>query len=309
MRHPVKIFFAGWLAFVLFTPAPGSSQVTDSQSIFSRPVILDTFVIEHNFDVNSFISRVRKDTTFYKAFKTMRLVPYTAENQFVVSGPSGDTLAGMTCETIQKIDRGCRTTVNSAVLATGNFYTGRGDYNYYTASLFAHLFFADQPVCNETDIVAGALDVKGQGRMGNSEYQLKQLIFNPGAKVSGVPFMGSRESIFDPGEADKYDFKISRAEYDSADCYVFRITPRKGFESKVLYNELTTWFRVSDYSIVARNYSLSYHTLVYDFDVSMKVRTRSIGGRLYPTFIAYDGNWHVFTQKRERVKFSVSVRY
>jgi hypothetical protein len=121
--------------------------------------------------------------------------------------------------------------------------------------------------------------------------------------------MGSRASIFDEDEAGKYDFKIIEELYDGLPCFVFRITPKSGYEHEVLYNELTTWFRKSDYSIVARDYSLSYHTLVYDFDVRMKVRMRQAGDKLYPTYISYDGNWHVFTKKRERVKFTIAITY
>jgi hypothetical protein len=149
----------------------------------------------------------------------------------------------------------------------------------------------------------------GKGQMEKRKYELKQLIFNPGAKVSGIPFMGDRASIFDPGEAEKYNFKVERAEYDHEPCFVFRITPKAGFENKALYDELTTWFRISDYSILARDYSLSYHTWVYDFDVRMKVRTQKAGEKLYPTWISYDGNWHIFSKDRERVKFTVALQY
>jgi hypothetical protein len=145
--------------------------------------------------------------------------------------------------------------------------------------------------------------------MAKQEYQLKQLIFNPGSKVSGVPLMGDRASIFDPGEAEKYTFKITRELYDSITCYVFRVTPKPGYEHSVLYDELTTWFREGDYSIIARNYSLSYHTMLYDFNVKMKVRTTQIAGKLYPVLVNYDGDWHVFTKKRERVKFNVAIIY
>ncbi len=157
--------------------------------------------------------------------------------------------------------------------------------------------------------MADALDAQGKGQLEKSKYELKQLIFNPGAKISGVPFMGDRASIFDEGEAEKYDFKITREMYDGMECLVFRITPKSGYEREVVYNELTTWFRKSDFSIVARDYSVSYRTLLYDFDVHMKVRTKEVGAKLYPTYIDYDGNWHIFTKKRERVKFKVDIVY
>ena len=41
----------------------------------------------------------------------------------------------------------------------------------------------------------------------------------------------------------------------------------------------------------------------------MNVRTRQFGKKLLPTRIDYDGNWHVFSQDRERVKFSAIFSY
>src|ERR1019366_6177144 len=121
-----------------------------------------------------------------------------------------------------------------------------------------YLFFAKEPICNETDLVTSPDDARGKGQMEKNKYELKQLIFNPGSKVSSVPFMGDRVSIFEQGEAEKYDFKIAQEMYNGQECFVFKITPKSGYERKALYNNLTTWFRENDYSIVARDYSLSY---------------------------------------------------
>ena len=300
---------AYFLVFIsLSLPLHSVARQPDS-SIFSQPIMLDSFVLRSGLDIRAFIRRVQNDTTFYKAFKSIHLVAYSAVNDFKVYDDNGNITAAMHSNTRQEVANGCRTTKVLDEKTTGGFYKRDGDYNYYTAGLFAHLFFTKEPVCNETDIVAGSLDVHGKGQMEKSEYELKQLVFNPGAKVSGVPFMGDRASIFEPGEAAKYNFKITQENYNGQDCFVFRITPKPGYEHAVIYDELTTWFRKSDYSIVARDYSLSYHTLVYDFDVRMKVRTQQVGNKLYPTSIDYDGNWHVVTKKRERVKFSISLKY
>ena len=296
------------LFFACFLPMHGNAQKQDT-SIFSQPILLDSFVIRSGFDINAFIRRVQRDTTFYKAFRSLHLVPNTAINDFKVYDDHGAVMASMHSDTKQEVVNHCRQTKVKDEQTTGDFYKHNGGYNYYTAELFAYLFFSKEPVCNENDIVAGAMDERGKGQMEKSKYELKQLIFNPGAKVSGVPFMGDRASIFEPGEAEKYDFKIVQDQYEGQDCFVFKITPKAGYEYAVIYDELTTWFRKSDYSIVARDYSLSYHTLVYDFDVHMKVRTKQVGNKLYPTSIDYDGNWHVVTKKRERVKFNVQITY
>jgi len=298
-----------FLVFISFKSLHGYSQNYDTGSIFNIPVHLDSVTISSGFNMMGFIRRVQADTTFYKAFKSMRLVPYTAVNDITAYNKEGEMNASYHSHTKQIIDKGCRVTALQDQKTTGDLFKRNGEHNYYTAQLYDYLFFARDTICNENDIVAGAMEERGSGQMEKSEYQLKQLIFNPGSKVSGIPFMGDRASIFDPGEAEKYDFKISQELYDGAACYVFKITPKAGYEHSVIYNELTTWFRKSDYSIVARNYSLSYHTIVYDFDVRMKVRTTEKGGKLYPTYIDYDGNWHVFTKKRERVKFRIEIVY
>jgi len=281
----------------------------DTISKFSMPVSMDTFVIKSGFDVNAFIRRVRTDTTFYKAFRSMRLRSYSAVNNIAAYNKNGSIAAAEYSRTRQEVVNGCRSTKVTDRKITGDYYRRKGEYNYYTAELFAYLFFTRGSICNENDIVAGAMSEQGKGQMEQRKYELKQLIFNPGSEVRGIPFMGDRESIFDKGEADKYDFRITMDIYEGQPCYLFRITPRTGYEHKVIYNELTTWFRKGDYSILARDYSLSYHTLVYDFDVKMKVRTTQIDNKLYPTRINYDGDWHVFTKKRERVKFSAEMSY
>jgi len=106
-----------------------------------------------------------------------------------------------------------------------------------------------------------------------------------------------------------YDFKLMLVEYGGEDCYLFSAFPKKEYKNNVIYNELSTWFRKSDYAIVARDYSLSYKTMLYDFDVKMKVRLRNVNGMLVPSFISYAGNWHVATKKRERAFFSTQLSY
>ena len=308
-RSGIVLFFFLAPIIFLFLSGVSHAQINDTTSIFKFPISLDTFTIKSGFDINAFIRRVRTDTTFYKAFKSMHLVPYTATNGFLVFGKDNVVAASMESRTQQVHANGCRTSKVLEQKTTGDFFKHNGDYNYYTAELFAYLFLSPTPICNESDIVAGSMEARGKGQNEKSKYELKQLIFNPGSKVSGVPLMGDRASIFDEGEAEKYNFKIEEKDYDGQDCYVFRITPKPGYEHSVIYDELTTWFRKSDFSIVARDYSLSYHTFVYDFNVRMKVRTKQIDGKLLPTSIAYDGNWHVLTKKRERVKFNVEIDY
>ncbi len=261
------------------------------------------------WDVQGFIRRVQNDTTFYKAFKSMRVMSYVATNDIRIYNKKGKINASLYSLTKQKAWNGCRSMETLQEKVTGNFYKRNKEYRYYTAELYAYLFFTKDTLCNQNDIVADALTEAEGGRIGKHKYKLKQLIFNPGSKVAGVPLMGDKAAIFEPDVANMYDFKLASEEYDGEECYVFKAIPKPEYKSDVVYNYLATWFRKSDYSIVARDYSLSYSTLAYDFDVHMKVRTQQVGGKLLPVKIEYDGNWHVLTQDRERVKFITTIVY
>ncbi len=275
-------------------------------SIFAFPIQLDEYTLKasrEGWDIAGFIRRIQQDTTFYKAFKTLHIVPYTATNDIRILGRDNETIASLHSKTQQFVANGCRSMKVLEEKTTGDFYDNKGGYNYYTAELFAYLFFTSKPVCGENNIVAGSENERGKGELEKRKWQLKQLIFNPGSRVAGVPFAGNKAAIFDEDIAKRYNFKLVLAEYDGEDCYLFMATPKKEFRNEVVYNELSTWFRKSDYAIVARDYSLSYKTWIYDFDVRMKVRLKEINGRLMPVRISYGGNWHVATKKRERAQF------
>jgi len=308
ITHARNIMFG--LLLIVVSCSSVRAQVPDSLSKFIFPLQLDTVVVHSGFDINAFIRRVRTDTTFYKAFKSLHLIPFTAVNSFTVYKDNGQVDATLNNRIKQTINnRGCRRSHTIAQQSTGGFIKRDSTYNYYTATLFYDLFFSREDICNQTDIVGGTEIPKGKGRMEKSKYELKQLMFNPGSKVSGVPFMGDRGSIFDEDQQHKYDFKVRLEDYNGAECYVFYITPKAGYEKQVVYNRLITWFRRSDFSILARDYSLSFNTMFYDFDVTMKVRTAEINNKLYPVHIDYDGVWHVITKKREKMKVVMDITY
>ena len=299
------------LVAIILLVISGTIKAQDT-SIFKFPIAMDEVVISaarEGWDVQGFIKRVQNDTTFYKAFKSMRIISYNATNDIRVYNKREKVTASLYSLTRQKAWNGCRTMDVLQEQVTGNFYKRNKEYRYYTAELYAYLFFTEDTLCGQSDIIGDVSGEKETGTIARQKQKLKQLIFNPGSKVAGVPFMGDKAAIFEPDIAKMYDFKLASEEYDGEECYVFKAIPKPEYKTDVVYNYLATWFRKSDYSIVARDYSLSYSTLAYDFDVVMKVRTKEQQGKLLPTRIEYDGNWHVFTQKRERVKFITTIVY
>src|SRR6218665_1474250 len=76
-----------YISFIcLFILPDCKAQRLDTTTYFA-PVMIDEIVIrasENGFDIKEFIQRIKEDTTFYKAFRSMHLVTYNAENKIQV---------------------------------------------------------------------------------------------------------------------------------------------------------------------------------------------------------------------------------
>ncbi len=262
----------------------------------SEVVIKD---VRNGFDVEGFIEKVKKDTTFYKAFKTLKVKGFTTYNDISFYSKRKRKIASYNSISKQERKGNCRTMSFSNEKVKGNFYQRDGDYNYFTAELYDKLFFIHSKQCNENNIVGKGVTKNENLRIS----QLKELIFQPGKAIHGVPGIGSKLGIFEDGRTDNYDFSLSKKEYNGEWCYVFSAKPKKGAGGKVVIDNLETWFRESDNAIVARKYALSYNTLVYDFDVRMHVKLKMHKGMLVPYEVNYDGDWHFVGKKRENANF------
>ena len=137
------------------------------------------------------------------------------------------------------------------------------------------------------------------------------LFFNPGKKIPGIPFIGNKIALFDEEVADRYDFMIDMEAFKGEMCYVFTCKPRADLpgneKDKIVVNEMTTWFSIDTWEIVARNYDLSYNAGVYDFNVHMEVEMTKFGKYLVPKLMRYNGNWDVVLKKRERGVFTATL--
>ena len=191
---------------------------------------------------------------------------------------------------------------------TGDFYTAEKQYNYYTAQMYASLFFTKGSVCNEDNIVAGReFSTEGKSGMEKHKEQLKMLFFNPGKKIKGLPFMSNKTAIYDDEMADKYDMSIDMEMYRNSLCYIFRQKVKPGKADGVIVDEMTTWFDEKTFEVVARTYSLSYDAGVYDFKVQMEVEMTRVGNLTVPSLIRYNGDWKAITKKRERGVFTATL--
>ena len=311
MQYPYR-FHLVCFTFLCICLQGHAQQDSSAVAEIARHIQLDSVTIiasKSGFDVPAFIQRVKDDTTFYKAFKTLRLIGFTSEDNFWAYDQKGNIMASYTALARQTRHNGCRTLQILQQKITGNFYKNprKQTYRYYTAEMLAHVFLDPGPVCGEDNIVhGGAPDVKDPDHEIEKHIeQLKQLIFNPGQPIAGVPFVGHKVGIFEKDISPMYDFAIHSTHVDGEPCYVFQAVAKPQFADQVVIDTLITYFRKQDYSIVSRHYALSYKTLLFDFNVNIHVDLSSYQGMLLPGWIDYQGNWDFAFHRRERVHFTI----
>ena len=300
---------AGFLLCSIYS----SSQVDTSDVEAVRLMVnLSEVVVRSDLNVPKFLQLIKNDTTFYKAFKNLRVLGFTSLNDIRMKDKKNTIIATLESKTRQNRINGCRTMDILEEKSSGDIYDKKQQWNYYTAELYAGLFFTQGKVCGETNIVAGIeRTVQDKKGLDKRKEQLKTMFFNPGKKVPGIPFIGDKLDIFDGDIAQYYDFAIDMNDYNGQQCYIFSIKKRADLTSsekdKIVFDNITTWFNSKTMEIVARNYDLSYDAGVYDFNVHMEVQMTKFETYLVPRTLRYTGNWDVAFKKRERGIFTATL--
>ena len=293
--------------FSLILSLAGSAQ--DSSVLVGKKIItLSNVVLNNKLNVPAFIERIKNDTSFYKAFRNLRILNYTSINDVRMMDKDNNSQASLYSKIKQLRDSNCRRMEVLEEQSTGDFYNDDHQYNYYTAEMYASLFFTTDVICNEDNIVAGStFSTAGKSGLEKHKEQLKMLFFNPGKKINGLPFIADKTPIYDDTMADAYDINVDMDEYNKTSCYILKQKVKPGKESKVVIDEMTTWFDDKTFEVVARNYTLSYNAGVYDFKIKMEVQMTHMGNYLIPALIRYNGNWKALFKKRERGVFTATL--
>src|SRR6185436_18890850 len=109
---PVMVF----LAFSLPAPAqqqdPSPQTLTKEDSLdterLAKMVNLSEVLVRTDINVARFINQVKNDTTFYKAFRNLHLLGFTAWNDISVKDKKGKIKASLQSKTKQIRSHGCR---------------------------------------------------------------------------------------------------------------------------------------------------------------------------------------------------------
>lgn len=302
-----------WLLIIILTSFNIHVFAQDSVVLIDKKKFtLTEVVVRNNFDYKKILQQIKDDTSFYKAFKNLRVIEYSAFNDIKMLNKKDKIKASLYSKTKQTRTNNCRTMQVLEQQVTGDFYDRKGNYNYTTANMYASLFFTNGTVCNETNIIAGnTLTVANKKGMDKHKEQLKILFFNPGKKIKGIPFIGDKIDLYDNDAQKIYNYTLDLQEKEGKMCYVFTIIPKEKLgifkKDNVVIDEMITWFDQKTMEVVYRSYSLSYNTGIYDFDVSMEVQMTNFKGYTVPKLLRYRGNWDILFKKREKAIFTATL--
>lgn len=289
------------------------AQAQDSSVTVNKKVItLKEVVVRSNLNVPAFIDRVKNDTSFYKAFKNLKILGYTALNDVRMLDKKGVARASLQGRTKQIAFNGCRHTIVEQQQVTGDMLDKSGAWNYYTMEMYAGLFWVRDTICGENNIVGDpTFNIKNKSGTAKHKEQLKMLFFNPGKRIPGLPFIGNKLALFDDDMSQYYDYVIDMDQFNGEWCYVFEVKARDDLSGRqkddIVINKMTTWFNQETMDIVLRKYDLSYSAGVYDFDVQIEAELTRFGEYLVPKVLRYNGNWDVVFKKRERGVFTATL--
>ncbi|MGB5007085.1 MAG: hypothetical protein WBO39_09095 [Ferruginibacter sp.] len=304
----IKKIIPAFFCLLAGTPSFAQGRNDSVVTVGNKTITLSEVVVNNKLNIPTFIDRIKNDTSFYKAFRNLRVLGFTAINDIRMNNPNGKMVAGLNSTTKQIRSNNCRSMQVLEEKITGDMYDENRQFNYYTAQMYASLFFTKDSVCGEDNIVTGReFSTKGKTGMEKNKEQLKMLFFNPGKRISGLPFISNKTAIYEDEMTDKYDMSIDIDMFKNQSCYIFTQKVKPGSKGDVVVDEMTTWFNDQTFEVVARNYSLSYSAGVYDFKVQMEVVMTKYGEYLVPSLIRYVGNWKAIFKKRERGVFTATL--
>jgi hypothetical protein len=291
--------------FTIFISAAYAQQIRRFNPDSIRTIVIDSAINIHSHHLNAqdFIDAVLADTGFYQAFRNMKKYDFIAENRIYTYNKK-NKVDGRIYRKIRHSNVDGKHRMDFLVKQdTGNVYKSNGKYQLYTVEMFDFIFMN----AYNSDFVKGPALPGSGGKNESYKDKLKTLIFSPGHKVSGLPFISGKTELFSKDMRGYYYYQFSRGKYlDSIPVYRFRVVrkPSEG-DNDVVVKEMTTIFDTRNFQILGRYIDMKYSNWIFSFDVQMNIELAKFNGELLPVKITYQGNWDVPFHKTERASFLV----
>ncbi len=284
-----------------------STYGQEDEKIYSS-IQLDSIVIlsENNFNAEEFISRVKKDTSFYQAFKNLRYYAHQSEGSIWVLNRKSKEKAFERMEVQQFVENSTMWQDQKIVKHQGKMRNRKGELKFTTAKMYYNVFFPADTSKVSNKMTSVQSESVGQSKMDQHKHDLKVMMFNPGEDVSGVPIVGDKMSIFDNDMVKYYTYKVTMVPYRDRNCYLFTCTARPEYSRhKTVIKSLKTYFDPTNMMVLKREYEMDYRSILFQFDVNILVENKIIKNTIVPTYISYNGYWDIPFQAQETLKFSI----
>jgi hypothetical protein len=259
-------------------------------------------IVSHRLNAQDFIDAMLKDTSFYQAFRNMKKYSFIAENRIYTYDKKNKVNGKMYRKIHHSNNMGAHKMEYLAKRDSGAIYKKDGKYELYTVEMFDYIFMN----AYNSDFIKSDSPV-GNGKNEGYKAKLKTLIFTPGRRVSGIPFISSKTEIFSPDLRQFYTYQFARGTYlDTIPVYRFRVIPKPSTSNDdVVIKEVTTIFDTRTFQILGRYIDMKFKNFLVDFDVQMNIECTNVDGELLPVKITYQGNWDIPFHKEERASFLI----
>ncbi len=273
---------------------------------------VDTVAISYKkgFDVNDFIRMTKTDTSFYRAFKNLKMFPHKSENEVLIFDKKWTQAAQLNREASHISNGKVGWIKIQSENTDGKVYKRNGEHKYFTAEMFDKVFFPKGAYSTDNFVGDPYDQNKMRGLSTKDKYKekLKTFIFSPGTGVKGVPLIGKKLNIFDDKMAKFYDFTLEKTFFrDTIPCYKFSCIKKENVsENKVVITKLITFYDRRTMNIIARTYALKDKNSMFSFDIKMFIELKYQFEEYLPVKIKYNGEWDVTFKKAERIKFEMN---
>lgn len=265
--------------------------------------------IKSTFEVEDFIRMTQQDTSFYKAFKNLKMFPHSSISKVTIFNKQWEQI-GLMERTANHFSNGKQGWIDIQKETTdGKFYNRKGEHKFFTAEMYDKVFFQTGKFDVDNIVKSAYQQQELESRSKEEKYyeQLKTFMFSPGTGVDGVPLIGKKLEIFEGKMTEYYDYTVEKVDYlDSLPCYKFSVTVKEGIHpEKVVITNLTTFYDRRTMNIIARRYNLAQSTALFSFDIKMYIRLDRLFYEYLPSEIKYNGEWDVPFKKPERITFEM----
>jgi hypothetical protein len=306
MKAIYHIFYKSIALALVFVTAMHAQGQDDA---IKKAVQLPEFVISADdaFDAEDFMRHVLTDSSFYQAFINLKYVPHHFRSDLTVRNKGEKEKGKLHRKAEQLLVDEHRQVVIKEEDTNGKVFKKNGEHRYLTAEMYDEVFFPKNKEPVQPTIARFEQLESKESKMDKYKSQLKKMLFNPGQEILSVPFIGDKMDIFSEDMIKYYDYTVYSAYTpDSVYCYVFQVDAKPDYgKNRTVIKRMVSYFEKESLNVVSREYALSNNTLLFQFDIWMKVDNDLRGGHLLPRRIQYDGNWDIPFRSPEIIQFDI----